>query len=86
MSPNRIDDAYTPFSFYRKDYDMIAGREPALFMGLIQAVLAVAISFGLNVTNAQMGLILAAFAALVSVYVRSQVSPVVDTTHTTTTR
>lgn len=52
------------------------GREPALWMGFVNAALAVAVGFGLNVTPEQVGLINAAVAALLSLITRSQVSPV----------
>lgn len=54
---------------------MILGREPALILGLIQAVLALAIGFGLDISPEQFGLIMAASAALAAVIVRSQVTP-----------
>jgi len=50
--------------------------EPALISGLIAAVLALAISFGLPVSVEQLGFIMAAVTALLAVVVRSQVSPV----------
>ena len=51
------------------------GREPALWLGAIQACLALAVGFGLNLTPEQMSLILAASAAIFSVITRSQVTP-----------
>lgn len=51
------------------------GREPALIIGLIQAAIALAIGFGLEVTEVQFGLIMAFTAALLAVITRSQVSP-----------
>jgi len=54
----------------------IFGNEPALVMGAINALLAVAVGFGLNITIEQAALINAAAAAIVSLIVRSQVSPV----------
>lgn len=51
------------------------GREPAMIVGLAQALLALGVGFGLHVTPEQMGLIMAALAALLAVVTRSQVSP-----------
>ena len=51
------------------------GREPALILGALQAVIALAISFGLNLSPEQVGAILAASAAVLAVVTRSQVSP-----------
>lgn len=53
------------------------GREPALILGLVQSLLALAVGFGLNISGEQVALILAASAAVLSVVTRSQVSPVV---------
>ena len=52
---------------------MIFGREPALILGLIQAVIAVAVGFGLNVSPEQVGLIMALSAAVAAVIVRQNV-------------
>ena len=54
----------------------IFGAEPALVMGAVNAILALAVGFGLPVTIEQGALINAAVAAIVSVIVRSQVTPV----------
>lgn len=51
------------------------GREPALILGALQAVIALAISFGLDLSPGQVGAILAASAAVLAVVTRSQVSP-----------
>lgn len=59
----------------RGDMGKIWGREPALIIGLVQAGLALAIGFGLTLTAAQVALILAFTAAVLSVVTRSQVSP-----------
>lgn len=53
------------------------GREPALWLGLVNVLLALGVGFGLNVTPEQVGLINAAVAALLAVITRSQVNPVV---------
>lgn len=53
----------------------IFGREPALILGLIQAGLALAIGFGLNLSGEQTALIMAFSAAVASVIVRQNVTP-----------
>lgn len=50
-------------------------REPALIIGAIQALLALVVAFGLDLTAEQTGAILALSAALLSVWTRSNVSP-----------
>ena len=50
-------------------------REPALIIGLVNALIALAVGFGLPVTSAQVGLINAAVAAILAVILRTQVSP-----------
>jgi len=50
------------------------GREPALVVGAISALIALAIGFGLPVSSEQMALIMAAVTAVLSVITRSQVS------------
>lgn len=54
------------------------GREPALVLGAVQAVLALVIAFGLKLSVEQTGAILAATAAILAVVTRSQVTPVAD--------
>ena len=51
------------------------GREPALILGLAQAVVALAVGFGLDWTAEQVSLVMAFTAAVVAVITRSQVSP-----------
>lgn len=51
-------------------------REPAAIIGMVQALLAVAIGFGLDLSSEQLGLILAALAAVLGFITRSQVTPV----------
>ena len=53
----------------------IFGREPALILGAVQALLALAVGFGLQVTPEQMALILAASAAVFAVITRQNVTP-----------
>lgn len=57
---------------------MILGREPALVLGFIQAVIALAIGFGLDISPEQFGLIMAVSAAAAALIVRQQVTPVID--------
>lgn len=52
----------------------IWGREPALILGLIQAGVALAVGFGLNLDGQQVALIMAFSSALVSVIVRQRVT------------
>lgn len=49
--------------------------EIVLLMALVQAVLALVIAFGVNLTADQTGAILAVSAAILGVLTRSQVSP-----------
>jgi hypothetical protein len=51
------------------------GREPAVWIGAINAILALAVGFGLPLTSTKVGLINATVAALLGLYTRSQVSP-----------
>lgn len=54
---------------------MIFKREPALILGFVNAILAVAVGFGLDIDPEQVGLINAGVAALLALITRSQVSP-----------
>jgi hypothetical protein len=51
-------------------------REPALILAAVQAILAVAIGFGVDITTEQLALILAATAAVLGLVTRSKVTPV----------
>lgn len=51
--------------------------EPALLIGALNALIALAVGFGLELTGEQQALIAAAVAAVLSVAVRRRVSPVV---------
>lgn len=53
----------------------IFGREPVLVMGVVQTAIALGIGFGLALTAAQVSLILAFTAAVLSFVVRAKVSP-----------
>ena len=50
-------------------------REPALVSGLVNAVVALAVAFGLDLTEEQIGSILAVVAAVMALVVRQQVTP-----------
>ena len=49
--------------------------EVPLLLGLVQAVTALVIAFGVTLTQGQIGSILAASAALLAVVTRTQVTP-----------
>ena len=50
-------------------------REPVLFMAVIQAALALAISFGIGLTAEQTGAIMAFSAAALGLITRQKVTP-----------
>lgn len=50
-------------------------KEPALVSGLVAAVIALGVSFGLDLSEEQIGAIMAVTAAVLALVVRSQVSP-----------
>jgi hypothetical protein len=50
-------------------------REPAMILALINAGIALAVSFGLNLSNEQIGAIMAFTSAMLGLLTRSQVSP-----------
>lgn len=52
------------------------GREPALILGAIQAIIALGVGFGLHWSAEQVTLVTAASAAILALITRSQVSPV----------
>lgn len=54
---------------------MIWKREPAMILGLVQAIIALAISFGFGLSAVQTGAILAVTAAILALVTRSQVTP-----------
>lgn len=49
--------------------------EPALVAGLVQAALALALAFGVPLTDEQLGAIMAITAALLALVVRAKVTP-----------
>ena len=55
---------------------ILLGTEPALILGALNAAVALAVGFGLPVSAAQVGLINAAVAAILSVILRQHVTPV----------
>ena len=50
-------------------------NEPALVSGAVTAVIALAMTFGLNLSTEQVGAILAVVAAVMAFVVRSKVTP-----------
>lgn len=52
------------------------GKEPAVILGALQAILALGLSFGLRLDPTQIGAIMAAAAAILALVVRQQVTPV----------
>ena len=52
-------------------------QEPALLLALVGALIALALSFGLNLSVDQQGAIMALVIAVLGFVTRSQVSPVV---------
>jgi hypothetical protein len=53
----------------------IWGREPAAILGLLQAVLALVVAFGFDLSAEQVGVIVAVSAAVLTVLTRTQVTP-----------
>ena len=54
----------------------ILGREPVMWMALIQAGIAVAMGFGFDMTTQQMAVVLLFASALLGFIARTQVTPV----------
>lgn len=52
-------------------------REPALIVGAVQAILGLAMAFGLELSAEQVAAVLAASAGVLGLVVRRKVSPVV---------
>lgn len=52
------------------------GREPAVIIGVVNAAIALAVGFGLNVSPEQVGLVNAFVAAVLAFVTRSQVTPI----------
>ena len=55
---------------------MIFNREPALIVGFISAIIALAVGFGLDWTGEQVSLVMAAVVAFGSLLTRQKVTPV----------
>ena len=53
-------------------------REPALVTGIVGALIALGVAFGLELTGEQTGAIMAFVSALLAVVTRSQVTPYVN--------
>ena len=53
----------------------IWGREPAMILALVQAVIALVVAFGLNLAPDQIGAILAVTAVILGLVTRSRVTP-----------
>ena len=51
-------------------------REPALVAGLVQAILALAVAFGMDLSPEQVAAVVATSSAVLGVVVRRSVSPV----------
>jgi len=51
------------------------GREPAMVLSAVQAVIVLAVSFGLQLSPEQTGAILALTAVVLGLITRSQVTP-----------
>ena len=56
------------------------GREPAVILGALQAILALGLTFGLHLNPTQIGAIMAAAAAVLALVVRQQVTPLKNQT------
>jgi hypothetical protein len=57
--------------------------EPALVLALVQAAIALLVSFGLELSSQQVGSIVAFTAAALAVFLRRHVSPVAPAPETT---
>ena len=53
----------------------IFGREPAMVLAFVQALIVLGVSFGLSLTTEQTAAILALTAVLLGLITRTQVSP-----------
>ena len=59
----------------KRKADTIFGREPVALLTVVQSVLALALGFGLELTGEQVGLIMAATAAVLGYIARTRVVP-----------
>lgn len=53
-------------------------REPALIVGLVEALLVLAVAFGLDLTTEQVAAVTGAAVVVGALLTRSQVTPVTD--------
>jgi diacylglycerol kinase len=51
------------------------GREPAMVVAFVQAIIVLGVAFGLNLSPVQIGAILAAVAIALGLLTRTQVTP-----------
>lgn len=54
---------------------MIFKREPVMFLAVVQTLVALVVSFGVDLSTQQVGAITAASAAILGLIARSQVTP-----------
>lgn len=54
---------------------MIFKREPVMFLAVVQTVIALVVSFGVDLSTQQVGAITAVAAAILGLIARSQVTP-----------
>lgn len=57
------------------DNGTIFGREPAMVLALVQAIIVLAVTFGLRLTPEQTGAILGLTAIVLGLITRSKVTP-----------
>jgi hypothetical protein len=57
------------------NFSNLWGREPAMVLAFVQAVIVLAVSFGLQLSPEQTGAILALTAVVLGLWTRSKVSP-----------
>lgn len=61
---------------HKKKPATLLGREPVMYLGLIQSALAMGIGFGLDLSTEQTGLIMAFSAAVLGFIARQAVTPI----------
>ncbi|CAN5732209.1 hypothetical protein BH23CHL5_BH23CHL5_27730 [soil metagenome] len=55
---------------------VLFGREPALWLAVVQAAIALTIGFGVNLSNDQFALLMGFAAAVAGLMVRTRVTPI----------
>jgi hypothetical protein len=50
-------------------------NEPAMFLALVQAIIVLLVTFGIDLTNAQQGAVLSLSAVVIGLITRSKVTP-----------